>query len=163
MNKVWLFLTSSVLTICVDQLSKWCVQNWIKPQEIIELLPLVNFTHIYNRGIAFGIASDNGASWKGSLILIFSICAMIAILILEWAWKGKSSLIDIALGIIFGGSIGNLIDRVRKGAVLDFIDVHWKRLHWPTFNVADMAVTIGAFLILWHILRDKEEEKKIRS
>jgi signal peptidase II len=100
-----------------------------------------NFTHLQNRGAAFGLFADSDSSLVQGFLIAFSIAALLLVLFLLWrgvtsAWSGWG------LGLILGGALGNLIDRLRAGSVVDFLDFHLGRYHWPAFNLADSAVVI---------------------
>lgn len=138
--------------------------QWTK-QLIIESVPLhtgievitgfLDFAHVRNSGVAFGMLSEGASSFQRIFFILLSFAAMVVI-----AWMIYSSpAIELGLlagySLFFGGALGNLIDRIRFGQVIDFIDVHWGNLHWPAFNIADSALCVGAGLFLLHVVLKK--------
>ena len=143
---VQLGLTLAVLVIVCDQCSKWWILNEImRPPRSIPIAEYFNLVLAYNRGVSFGMLDM--PSRMGALILS-TVSLAITFGLLVWMWRAEKRLIVIALGLIAGGAIGNVIDRLILGAVVDFLDFHWGGYHWPAFNVADMAITSGATLII---------------
>ena len=115
---------------------------------------LVSLTLVMNPGLAFGLLGSVPAAWRwvvASLsVVALLVLARVALRVLPTGgWPGR-----LAIGLIFGGAVGNLIDRERVGAVVDFVDVHWRGWHWPAFNVADSAISIGVVLLALRLLRD---------
>lgn len=134
------------LTILIsDQIHKWYMLEIVDIDTIgkIEILPFFNFVMVWNKGISFGMgqATDNAP-------LVFSaIASIIVIGLIIWMYKSSSKLLVISLSLVVGGAIGNVIDRIRFGAVADFFDFHVAGYHWPAFNIADSAVFIGAVML----------------
>jgi signal peptidase II len=113
----------------------------------------IDLTLVMNPGLAFGLLSSVPAPWRWVVALLSIIAllvlARVALRVLPSSgWPGH-----VAVGFIFGGAVGNLIDRARWGAVVDFIDVHWRGYHWPAFNVADSAITVGVAVLALRLLR----------
>jgi signal peptidase II len=108
----------------------------------IEYAPFFNLTLSYNRGVAFGLLSTTSAA------VVAVVTGAITVLFAWWWWRERSAIARIGLGLIVGGAAANLTDRLARGAVTDFLDVHAAGLHWPTFNLADAALTIGVLLLL---------------
>ena len=138
---------SSLLLACdvllLDQLSKWLVLDVMNPdRRLIEILPWFNLALVWNRGISFGMF----ASHNQPVLLVVLSLAIVWIL-LRWLCKNVSWLVSLALGLIIGGAIGNVVDRLRFGAVVDFFDAHIGAYHWPAFNIADSAIFIGIVLL----------------
>ena len=107
-----------------------------------------------NRGAAFGILSEADLPYQSLLFAVVSLAALGAIAAYAWRLPARSRLPQTALALIMGGALGNLLDRARLGYVIDFVDAYWRMHHWPAFNVADMAITVGAAaLILDELLR----------
>ena len=144
-------ITAAVVVI-LDQLTKWLVVKNVPLYGRVEVLPFFDITHIINRGAAFGIFRDLPESIRIPLFALVLVAAIVVIFIfLKKAGPGNNLLV-ISLGLIMGGAIGNSIDRFRLRYVTDFIDFHWfgnPALHWPPFNIADTAITIGVILILF--------------
>lgn len=152
MNRYWTATIVAAVVVILDQLSKWLVVKYVPLYGRIELLPFLDVTHIINRGAAFGIFRDLPESVRLPLFAFVLIAALVVIFIfLKKAGPGNRLLV-FSLGLIMGGAVGNSIDRFRLRYVTDFIDFHWfgnPALHWPPFNIADTAITIGVILILY--------------
>ena len=108
-----------------------------------------------NRGVSFSLFQAGSA--EGVWFLI-GLTSLIVVAILIWLFKTREKFIHVALGLVMGGAIGNIIDRFRYGAVIDFLDFHWEALHWPAFNVADTAITVGVALIVLHSFKGEYRE-----
>uniref|UniRef100_A0A7V4JQ72 Lipoprotein signal peptidase n=1 Tax=Thermodesulfobacterium geofontis TaxID=1295609 RepID=A0A7V4JQ72_9BACT len=148
-----LFWLSASLIFILDRFSKYLI---LKAQfEKIEILPILNIVKVWNKGIAFGLFSKTGIF---STILLIFVTLVVLLIIYVWAKKiyfqnKKDKISLISLGMLLGGGLGNLIDRIFFGKVFDFIDLHIKNLHWPVFNVADIAVTLALFLLIYKALK----------
>jgi len=139
-----------------DQATKAAVTAAIPRYTAVELVPgLLNLVHVGNRGVAFGLL-DSGSPWVLALLIAVAV-AVIAALGLWLVRLGPGSNgTRLALALILGGAIGNLIDRVRLGYVVDFVDVHWWNVyHYPAFNVADTGITLGAALLIYLLVREE--------
>ena len=129
----------AAVVIALDQLTKHTVATGIAPGEEKKFLPLVHLVHVRNTGVAFSIFSGGG-----TLVLVFTLLAL-ALLVGYFARHPERPWLWVPTGMLVGGAIGNLIDRIANGAVTDFI----KLPHWPAFNVADMSITFGVLALLW--------------
>jgi signal peptidase II len=129
--------------VVLDQLTKWAILAWL--DRAIALTPFFNLVVVWNRGVSFGMFDSHGAlaPWLLSGLALAVVAAL-----LLWLRRVEHPLPGAGLGLIIGGAVGNVIDRVRFGAVIDFLDVHALGWHWPAFNVADSAICIGAALLL---------------
>lgn len=141
-------------TVCiVDQLVKALIVLTIPAYQTITVIPgFFNLTHIYNPGGAFGFLSESPSELRHLFFLIASIAAMGLILILYAKTPAGQGFLETGLSLIMGGAIGNVLDRIRIGKVIDFLDLYIKNLHWPAFNIADSAITIGIGLFIYHLL-----------
>ena len=140
-------LILSALIAALDQGSKWWIlETVMRPPRVIPLTDFFNLVLGLNRGISFGMLDMQ--SPMGRWILAGLALAITAAL-LVWMWRANKLLVTGALGLIVGGAVGNVIDRVLLGAVVDFLDFHWAGYHWPAFNVADIAITCGAAALIW--------------
>lgn len=140
--------------VCLDQITKVLVDRFMALYESRPVVEgLVRLTYVQNHGAAFGILSDAGLPYQSVLLAIVSLVALAAIGVYAWRLPAGSRMPRMALALIMGGAVGNLLDRVRHGYVVDFVDVHWGPHHWPAFNVADSAITVGVTLLLLDILR----------
>lgn len=137
----------ALLVVIGDQLTKRWVEYKLKFQAPIELLPVLEFGYAENRGAAFSFLHDAGG-WQRWFFT--AIAAIVSVVVVIWMARLKrhQGLLLASLSLVLGGAIGNLIDRVRLGYVIDFISVHWSDHYFPAFNVADSAITIGAGLML---------------
>ncbi len=141
----WVWI--SVVTLLLDQASKIAVDSSMKLYESINIMPFFNLTYVHNTGAAFSFLAHAGG-WQRWLFagLAFLISGAITVWISRL--KQQEVLLAVALSLILGGAVGNLIDRVAYGYVIDFLDVYYQDWHWPAFNIADSAICIGVFLML---------------
>jgi len=141
----WVWI--SVVALLLDQASKIAVDSSMKLYESINIMPFFNLTYVHNTGAAFSFLAHAGG-WQRWLFagLAFLISGAITVWISRL--KQQEVLLAVALSLILGGAVGNLIDRVAYGYVIDFLDVYYQDWHWPAFNVADAAICIGVFLML---------------
>ena len=141
----WLWL--SFLAVILDQGSKLAISSSMKLYQSIQIMPYFNLTYVHNTGAAFSFLSEAGG-WQrwffAGLALVIS--AVIAVWLARL--KPHETLLATALSLILGGAIGNLIDRLAYGYVIDFLDVYYQTWHWPAFNIADSAITLGVILML---------------
>jgi signal peptidase II len=144
MLRIGLLAAGTILIL--DQLTKWFFRNVVLDgTRFIEITPFFNLVEVWNRGVSFGLfASDS--SWTP--ILLSALAIAISVVLIVWLKRAETRLLALALGIVIGGAIGNVIDRVIWGHVYDFLDFHIAGYHWPAFNVADSAISIGVVLIL---------------
>ncbi|MGN6867043.1 MAG: signal peptidase II [Solirubrobacteraceae bacterium] len=129
----------AAVVLALDQITKHTIASGIDAGQVKKFLPGVNLVHVRNTGVAFSIFSDGG-----TLVLIFTLVAL-ALLLGYFARHPERPWLWIPTGMLVGGAVGNLIDRIASGAVTDFI----KLPHWPAFNVADMSITFGVLALLW--------------
>ena len=149
------YLLLALAVLVLDQWSKWWVLSNYQPYEVQPLLPVFNMTLVFNKGAAFSFLSDAGG-WQRWFFTLLS--GVVSIVLLVWLTRLKSDerLTAMSLAIILGGALGNMLDRVRLGQVVDFLDFYWQEWHWPAFNVADSAIFIGVVLMLLGSLRQRE-------
>ena len=141
--------------LVTDQVTKAIVERAMVLHETIPLLPVFSLTYVRNTGAAFGVFGAAPAGVRLPLFLIVTVAAAWALIsMLRRARPGQRLLVG-ALGAILGGAAGNFICRVRYGEVIDFLDAHWGDLHWPAFNVADSAITVGVVIVLLVGLRER--------
>ncbi|MBB44138.1 MAG: signal peptidase II [Rhodospirillaceae bacterium] len=137
--------------LLIDQVSKWWIIDvmMLEPR-VIFVTNFFNLVIVTNHGISFGLFSNFGESIRWVLI---GFAVSLSIFLFIWLIRTKVQHVALALGMIISGAIGNVIDRVRIGAVIDFLDFHAFGWHWPTFNVADSAITIGVLILMYNSLR----------
>jgi len=151
-----LFIGLALSVLLLDQISKWLAINHLEPNQILSIIPgFFNLVFVKNRGMAFGILSQSRSGLSYYFLIATTILAIGVILFFSYWAKRKEKWLTIGLSLILGGAIGNLIDRVRLGYVIDFLDFFLKGYHWPAFNVADSGVTAGTFWLLIHIIVGK--------
>lgn len=152
--KHWGWIT--VLVIVLDQVSKLLADSLLQYHQPVAVIPLFNFTLMYNKGAAFSFLAGAGG-WQRWFFLILT--STVSFIIYRWLRKLKSHQVlqYTALALILGGAIGNLIDRAIYGYVIDFIDVYYNIYHWPAFNIADSAITVGAILLILDTFKNSHE------
>jgi len=139
-------LVLAIVLAALDQLSKWLILTEVMtPPRVIELTGFFNLVLVGNRGISFGLFSNN---WIWGQPLMAGLAFTISVVLLFWLKKADNRLLASGLGLVIGGAIGNGIDRLAHGAVIDFLDFHVMGYHWPAFNVADAGIVVGVGLIL---------------
>ena len=141
-------LVTAVVVVILDQLSKTAILAFFGGRVFGDretVTPFFNFALTYNRGISFGLF--NGGAGMTALIFSFAAAVIVGVLI-YWLSRASSPFLAVAIGLIIGGAVGNVIDRLRLGAVVDFLDFHLGAVHWPAFNLADSAICIGVAAML---------------
>lgn len=145
-KRIFLAGIAVITAFTADFVTKWLIVNTVmKPPRVIEIAPFLNFRLGYNMGVSFGMFQDVFSAYP---LVLAGISMAIVIGILIWAIRTTSQLETFALGLVAGGAIGNVVDRVRHGAVTDFLDVYVGAWRWPTFNMADVMITSGVGLLL---------------
>ena len=140
------YLWISLLIIIADQFTKLLVQATFVEYEVMTLLPVFDLTLVYNTGAAFSFLSDAG--WQRWFFVILAV--VVSLVLVGWIWRlPQERVVAWALAMVIGGAVGNLIDRVAYGKVVDFLSAHWNEYYWPAFNVADSFIVIGVILLLW--------------
>lgn len=151
MNKYLLTVLICLTIIILDQLSKYLVTVYIPLYSSIDILPILDFTHIRNTGVAFGMLQNLPPGFKLPFFIAVFLVAVIVVISIIRSTDSNNKAMIVGLSLILAGAIGNSVDRFRLGYVTDFIDFHWfnnPSLHWPPFNISDSAITIGATLII---------------
>ena len=146
MPKALPWFSASAAIVAVDQLVKWIFLSKFVPGERLEVTGFFNLVLVFNKGAAFSFLAD-APGWQTPVLAAVAIAASAVISVLILKNKNKN-LFCSGLALILGGAIGNLIDRLRFGHVVDFLDFHAMGWHWPAFNVADSAITLGAVLLI---------------
>ncbi len=152
-------LVLALLVAVLDQISKWWIlADAMDPPRVVAVTPFFNLVLVWNRGVSFGILNQ-GSDWVPWLLS--ALAAAICVGLLMWLRRAEGIWLAAALGLIIGGALGNLVDRLRFGAVVDFLDVHAGGYHWPAFNVADAAITVGVGILLIDALIAPRGERKL--
>jgi len=143
---IMLFAVTAAVTIIVDQLVKFWVVSSLAPGESFRLIGGIDIIHVKNSGAAFGLFSRSG--W--AIFIIDLVVVIIAVAWLFWSRTAREMgiIVFVGIGLMVGGALGNMIDRVFRGTVVDFVDFHW----WPVFNVADLAIVAGVIIVVIAVL-----------
>lgn len=155
----WRWLALTALIVLLDQVTKEAILNHLAPYESIAVLPVLNITLMYNTGVAFSFFAG-GAGWQRWAFVALALG--IGIVIVTWLRKLQArsqGLLACALSLILGGALGNAVDRIKLGHVVDFIHAHWDEHFFPAFNVADSAITVGAALLLLDALLESRRKR----
>ena len=145
-SRIRLGLVIALVVLVLDQLTKWAALDLLDlPARSIAVTPFFNLVMVWNRGVSFGMLTGIAAitPW-----LLSGLALGVVIGLLFWLRQSAHPLIAVGLGMVIGGAFGNVVDRLRYGAVVDFLDFHVAGYHWPAFNVADAGICVGAGLIL---------------
>ncbi len=155
MNKKYILLgVTTGLIILLDQITKFYVDSSMRLHESIPVIQgLFSITYVRNPGAAFGFLADTSPLFRSIFFVAVTVLAII--LAVHYIWKSRAGepLLTFALSLILSGAVGNLIDRVRLGEVIDFLDVYIGSYHWPAFNVADSAISVGAVILFIELTR----------
>lgn len=156
-----LLVTVTALVLLLDQATKIFVDRTMALHSSITVIEgFFNITYLRNKGAAFGILANS--AYRLPFFILVSAVAVVVILVVIRRLREDQKLAAISLSLIFSGAIGNLIDRVRLGEVIDFLDAHWYGHHWPAFNVADSAICVGVFLLAIDMILEERREQKGR-
>ncbi|PHS69770.1 MAG: signal peptidase II [Methylophaga sp.] len=141
------YLWLSGLIITLDQASKWLMSSWLSLHETVAVMPFFNFTMAHNYGAAFSFLAGAGG-WQRWFFM--ALTTVISIVLFIWLKRLSShaKLEALSISLILGGAIGNVIDRIYFGYVIDFLDIYYGSYHWPAFNIADSAIVVGAGLLI---------------
>jgi signal peptidase II len=150
------WLNLSVLVIVIDQLTKWLVSSQFELRETLAVMPSFNLTLAHNYGAAFSFLAGAGG-WQRWFFTGLALIVSLVLIIWLKRLKASAKLEAFSLAMILGGALGNLIDRVAYGYVVDFLDVYYGTYHWPAFNIADSAICLGAILLIVDSFTKKSE------
>jgi signal peptidase II len=154
----WLWLSLAVIVF--DQFTKQLVESSLLVFEVVPLMPSLNLTLVYNEGAAFSFLSEQGG-WQRWFFIVLGIGVSAVLILWIWRLNARQRLSAVSLSLIVGGAIGNIIDRLLLGHVVDFIDLYYGDWHWPAFNVADSAIVIGVVLMLLEMVREERRRPEI--
>jgi len=141
------YLWLSGLVVVLDQVSKWLMVSWLSLYETVAVIPYFNLTMAHNSGAAFSFLAGAGG-WQRWFFVGLALVISIALFIWLKKLSTQAKLEAISISMILGGAIGNVIDRLYFGYVIDFLDVYVGSYHWPAFNIADSAIVVGAALLI---------------
>lgn len=144
------YYSVAFIVLLIDFLTKWAVRVRLDPNQSVEIMPgYLRLSYWENSGVAFGLFNAIESVWKPYILAALAVVAVVFIVVYSAYMPPERKLLRLSLAIIIGGILGNLADRILRGYVIDFIDFHiYDTFHWPTFNVADSAITIGIALLL---------------
>ncbi len=144
------YYSVAFIILLVDYLTKWMVRVRLDPIQSVEIIPgYLRLSYWQNSGVAFGLFDAVASVWKPYILAALAVVAVVVIVVYGEHMPPERKLLRASLAIIIGGILGNFVDRIVRGYVIDFIDFHiYDTFHWPTFNVADSAITIGIALLL---------------
>lgn len=148
----------AAIVLLLDQATKLCILSLVmQPPQVISVAPFLNLVLVWNRGITFGLF--DGPSQIVPWLLV-GLALVIIVVLMLWLRRVESLWPTYAIALIIGGAIGNVVDRIRLGAVIDFIDLHAGGYHWPAFNLADTAIVVGVVVLVINGLFDQENAIK---
>lgn len=154
-------LLAALIALALDQITKNAVLASTIPDQPLAVLPIFNLVLVWNKGVSFGLMTNHTDIGPYVLSLMSLV---IAVFFVIWLWRVRFLPLALALGLVIGGALGNVIDRLRFGAVVDFLDFYWQDWHYPAFNIADSCIVIGiAFIVFdglfWEPRRTKHDKK----
>lgn len=160
MNKYLLLTVVAGGVMIIDQTSKYAVQHIMTLDDYRTVVPgFFSLTYIQNPGAAFGLFGKTTDTLRSVLLIGISLAALFILFLIYVKVRERDLLLHTSIALIIGGAIGNLIDRIRFQWVIDFLDFYWDRYHWPAFNLADAAITIGTLVLMFNILFFRKEIK----
>jgi signal peptidase II len=143
----------ALLVLAADQITKHIVESSIPERGTVTVIPgFFNLTNVKNVGAAFGLFADSPATWKTALLIVASAGLLAAVGSIVWRNPSLHRQAAVGLSLVMGGACSNLLDRIRSGRVVDFLDLYIRSYHWYTFNVADSAIVIGAGLLVIQVI-----------
>ncbi|BAV33240.1 lipoprotein signal peptidase [Sulfuricaulis limicola] len=156
------FAWIAVVVLVFDQLTKYLAADYLARHGEIHLAPFLSFVLVHNTGAAFGFLSSAGG-WQNIFFIVVAMAACVFILWMGRRLSTQDRLLAAGLMLVLGGALGNLVDRLIHGYVIDFIDVYYGTWHWPAFNIADSAITIGAGMLLLDALGSNSGKRHISA
>ncbi len=154
------FILITLGVLILDHLTKFRISSSMSLFDVIEIIPgYLRISYVRNSGVAFGLFDGHTSSWKPYVLAAMAVVAVVVIVIYSWHMPSRRVLLQTALAVTAGGILGNFTDRIMHGSVVDFIEFHIRdSFHWPTFNVADSAITIGIAMLLIDALRHSDQD-----
>ena len=149
-----------VLTVLFDRWTKAFIQSrYILNESASVIDGFFNITYVRNTGVAFGIFSSVSSPSKSIVLSLFTALAAVFVVIYSMRSPARNRVLQLALGFILGGALGNLYDRISYGYVIDFIELYYRNYHWPSFNIADSAISTGVVLLAFEIIRNEADSR----
>lgn len=153
-----LFLLLAIIVLVADQATKVAATAWLLPAGEITVIPgFFDLSYTLNTGAVFGMFREMADPWRSLLLTIVPLIAVVIVLVMAWRTEPRLLRPHAALGLVLGGAIGNIIDRLRLGAVVDFLEFYIGAYHWPNFNIADSAICVGVGLLILDMWRTSTE------
>ena len=149
---MWRFVWIAVVVLVFDQMTKFAATDYLTQHGEVNLAPFLNLVLVHNTGAAFGFLSGAGG-WQNVFFIVVALSACVFILWMSWRLDRRDMFLAFGLMLVLGGALGNLTDRLFHGYVIDFVDVYYRTWHWPAFNFADSAITIGAVMLMLDALQ----------
>ena len=150
-------LPVAAVALALDQASKAAALMWLMDSlRVIPVTPFLNFILSFNTGVTFGLGRELGV--EGAWVLA-TVAAAVVALLMRWLARSDGRVEAAAIGLVIGGALGNVVDRLRQGAVTDWLDLHYAGWHWPTFNLADVAIVCGVALLLFAPLLQRHADQ----
>jgi signal peptidase II len=144
--------------LLLDRWTKWLIDTRLSLNETIEVIDgFFNITYVRNTGVAFGILSAFDSSMKSTVLALLTGAAIIGVIVYSWRTPLSQKLVHVALSLILAGALGNLYDRIRYAYVIDFIELYVRTFRWPSFNIADSAITSGVALLAIEMFRKESD------
>lgn len=160
----WVLAVVAIAVLAADQATKFAVDRFTSPGSYRVLVPgLLNLVHTMNPGVAFGLLAGSDFSWRAPVLIVFSVVVIGLIIWLLASGRAGGRLGQYGMALILGGAAGNVLDRVLRRSVTDFIDLHLGDYHWYTFNLADSAIVVGAALVILELLWDGRRSSHERA
>jgi signal peptidase II len=155
------YLILALLVLGSDHATKWLIRSKFALYEAIEVIPgYLRIARVHNTGVAFGMFADIQSPWKPYILALMAVIAVVVIVVYGWKMPSNRILLRTALAVTLGGILGNFIDRIVHGFVVDFIEFHvHESFYWPTFNVADTAISTGIGLLLLDTIKNPDEKQ----
>lgn len=151
-------VTLGCVVFVMDLASKWWISNTMALQYYPILDGFFTIHYVRNQGIAFGLFHSFESSWKPVVLSLMAIIAVVIVLYYVWQTPAEERRVFVSLGLLLGGIMGNFVDRLFHGYVVDFLEFHWRdAFSWPTFNIADAAITTGVILIIYESFFGRQE------
>ena len=156
--KYLILIVVSAVVLVIDQATKLSIDRSMDLHSSITVVEnFFNITYLRNKGAAFGVLAQSG--YRLPFFIVVSLVAIAVIVVVFYRLRPDQKFTAFSLALIFSGALGNLIDRVRLGEVIDFLDAHWYSHHWPAFNVADSAICVGVFLLAIDMFFEEKRQK----
>lgn len=141
----------AIVVVVLDQVTKWMAEQWLVFAQPVPVLPFFNFMLAYNTGAAFSFLADAGG-WQRWFFITLALIVSLVLVLWIWRLQADEKWQGLAMALVLGGAIGNVIDRILWGHVIDFIQLYYEQWYWPAFNIADSAITVGVVLLIIDML-----------